>query len=119
MKDLVGWTLALGILVLLASLFPWELGVKADPMASAPAGIRPEWFFCFMFQTLKYIPGKVLFVNGELLGILGFGLGGAALVLVPFLDRRAAREEKNKWLPAIGWLVILYIIVFTILAYIV
>lgn len=119
LRDLVGWTLALGILVLLASLFPWELGVKADPMASAPAGIRPEWFFCFMFQTLKYIPGKVLFVNGELLGILGFGLGGAALVLVPFLDRRAAREEKNKWLPAIGWLVILYIIVFTILAYIV
>jgi cytochrome b6 len=119
LRDLVGWTLALGILVLLASLFPWELGVKADPLASAPAGIRPEWFFCFMFQTLKYIPGKVLFVNGELLGILGFGLGGAALVLVPFLDRRAAREEKNKLLPVIGWFVILYIIVFTILAYIV
>lgn len=117
LRDLVGWTLALGTLVLLASIFPWELGEKADAMASAPAGIRPEWFFCFMFQTLKYIPGKVLFINGELLGILGFAAGGLALILVPFLDRRAAREQRNAWMTAIGWVVILYIIVFTVLAY--
>jgi cytochrome b6 len=117
LRDLIGWTLAMGILVLLASIFPWELGVKADPMAPAPAGIRPEWFFCFMFQTLKYIPAKVFFINGELLGIVGFGLGGLLLVLVPFLDKRAGREERNKWFTAIGWVVILYMVVFTILAY--
>ncbi|MEW5875189.1 MAG: cytochrome bc complex cytochrome b subunit [Candidatus Zixiibacteriota bacterium] len=117
-RDLVGWTLALGILVLLSSIFPWELGVKADPLAPAPAGIRPEWFFCFMFQTLKYIPGKVFFINGELLGIIGFSLGGLALILVPFLDRKAGREERNVLFTAIGWVVILYIIVFTVLAYV-
>lgn len=117
-RDLVGWTLALGILVLLSSIFPWELGVKADPLAPAPAGIRPEWFFCFMFQTLKYIPGKVFFINGELLGIIGFTLGGLALILVPFLDRKAGREERNVLFTAIGWVVILYIIVFTVLAYV-
>ena len=71
-----------------------------------------------LFQTLKYIPGKVLFINGELLGILGFGLGGLAMILVPFLDRRAAHEERNAWMTAIGWVVILYIIVFTVLAYV-
>jgi cytochrome b6 len=117
-RDLVGWTLALGILVTLASLFPWELGEKADALASAPAGIRPEWYFCFMFQTLKYIPGQVLFLHGELLGIMGFSIGGILLVLVPFLDRRAAREERNAWLSAIGWVVLLYMAVFTVLAYI-
>jgi len=117
LRDLVGWTLALGTLVLLASIFPWELGEKADALASAPAGIRPEWFFCFMFQTLKYIPGKVWFINGELLGILGFGIGGLALILVPFLDRKAAHEQRNTIMTAIGWVVILYIIVFTVLAY--
>ena len=37
-----------------AALFPWELGEKADPFAPAPAGIKPEWYFLFMFQTLKY-----------------------------------------------------------------
>ncbi|MBI3872819.1 MAG: cytochrome bc complex cytochrome b subunit [candidate division Zixibacteria bacterium] len=118
LRDLVGWTLALGILVLLASIFPWELGVKADPLASAPAGIRPEWFFCFMFQTLKYIPSHVLFMPGELLGIIGFSLGGVALILVPFLDRRAAREERNGLMTAIGCVVILYMAVFTLLAYV-
>ncbi len=116
-RDLVGWTLALGILVTLSSLFPWELGVKADPLAPAPAGIRPEWFFVFMFQTLKYIPGQVLFINGELLGIAGFTLGGIALILVPFLDRRAQREERNAVMSAIGWTVLLYMVVFTILGY--
>ena len=54
----------------LAALFPWELGVKADPFASAPAGIRPEWYFMFMFQTLKKIPAKVWFTDGEVVGIL-------------------------------------------------
>ncbi|HUU44283.1 MAG TPA: cytochrome b N-terminal domain-containing protein [Acidobacteriota bacterium] len=118
LRDLVGWTLALGLLVLLASLFPWELGVKADPLASAPAGIRPEWFFVFMFQTLKYIPGKVLFIDGELIGIAGFALAGLALVLVPFLDRRASREERGALFTAIGWIGIGYIILFTILGYV-
>lgn len=117
-RDLVGWTLALGLLVLLSSLFPWELGVKADPLASAPAGIRPEWFFVFMFQTLKYIPGKVWFINGELLGIAGFGIGALLLLLVPFLDRRAARGERGLAMTAIGWVVILYIVIFTILGYV-
>jgi len=116
-RDLVGWTLALGILVTLSSLFPWELGVKADSLAPAPAGIRPEWFFCFMFQTLKYIPANVLFIPGELLGIIGFSIGGLALILVPFLDRRAQREERNAIMSAIGWVVVLYIMVFTALAY--
>jgi cytochrome b6 len=117
LRDLVGWTLALGLLVTLASIFPWELGIKADALASAPAGIKPEWFFMFMFQTLKYIPGKVLFIHGELLGIIGFSLGGLALLLVPFLDRKANREEKSQLFTAIGWIVIIYIVVLTILGY--
>lgn len=117
LRDLVGWTLALGLLVTLASVFPWELGVKADPLAPAPAGIRPEWFFMFMFQTLKYIPGKVFFIDGELLGILIFAVGGAAMVLVPFLDRKARHEQRNLLFTVIGWGVIVYIVAFTILGY--
>ena len=39
--------------------FPWELGEKADPFASAPAGIRPEWYFLAPFYTLKLIPSHV------------------------------------------------------------
>src|SRR3989304_1607085 len=42
-RDMVGWYLALGILAVLAALFPWELGEKlADPFASTPEGTKPE-----------------------------------------------------------------------------
>jgi cytochrome b6 len=87
LRELIGWYAMLGVLGVLASLFPWELGVKADPFLPAPAGIRPEWYFMFMFQTLKLIPAKVFFLDGEVLGILAFGAAGLVLALVPFLHR--------------------------------
>ena len=87
LRELMAWYVALGLLGALAALFPWSLGVKADPFASAPAGIKPEWYFLFMFQTLKLIPAKVLGMDGEKVGILAFGVIGAAVVLLPFLDR--------------------------------
>ena len=87
LRELIAWYAMLGVLGVLASLFPWELGVKADPFAPAPAGIKPEWYFLFMFQTLKLIPAKIAFLDGEVIGILGFSAAGLLLVLVPFLNR--------------------------------
>jgi cytochrome b6 len=88
LRDLFGWILALGVVTALAALFPWELGEKADPFAPAYADIRPEWYFVFMFQTLKLVPGgEIAGIEYEAFAILGFGLGGALLLLVPFLDR--------------------------------
>ena len=88
LRDLFGWILALGVVTALAALFPWELGEKADPFAPAYADIRPEWYFVFMFQTLKLVPGGAIAgIEYEALAILGFGLGAALLLLVPFLDR--------------------------------
>ena len=96
LRDMVGWYLALGILASLAALFPWELGEKADPFAAAPAGIKPEWYFLFMFQTLKKLPSHIAGLEGELLGVLFFGLGGLVVMLVPFLDRgRLSRGVLN------------------------
>ena len=40
LRDAMGWLVALGALAALSAFFPWELGEKADPFASAPAGIR-------------------------------------------------------------------------------
>lgn len=91
MRDMVGWLAAVGLLAALAAFFPWELGVKADPFAPAPAGIRPEWYFLWMFQGLKYLPSKIAGIPGETLGVLFFGLLAVALVAVPWLDRRGRR----------------------------
>ncbi len=87
LRDAVGWYLVLGILAALAALFPWELGEKAAPFSSAPEGIKPEWYFLFMFQALKQLPGHILGIEGELLGVLFFGCAGLVIFLIPVLDR--------------------------------
>ena len=91
LRDMMGWLTAVAILAALAAFFPWELGVKADPFAPAPAGIRPEWFFLWTFQGLKYLPAKVLGIPGETLGVLFLGALAALFVAVPLLDRRLSR----------------------------
>ncbi|MFY9611535.1 MAG: cytochrome bc complex cytochrome b subunit [Blastocatellia bacterium] len=117
MRDLIGWILAIGVLAALSALFPWELGEKADPFASAPAGIRPEWYFLFMFETLKLIPAKILSVDGEVLGILAFALGGLLWVVVPFLDGSSANRTRSRVVTVLGWIVVLYIVAMTAYGY--
>ncbi|HEX9887615.1 MAG TPA: cytochrome bc complex cytochrome b subunit, partial [Longimicrobiales bacterium] len=52
-RDIIGWLTILAVLATMAAFFPAHMGEKADPFASAPVGIKPEWYFMFMFQTLK------------------------------------------------------------------
>jgi len=118
MRDLIGWILAIGVLAALAALFPWELGVKADAFAPAPAGIKPEWYFLFMFQTLKYIPARILIFDGEVIGILFFMLAGAALFVVPFVNRSPEGNPRRRMIfIALGIVAVLYIVVMTIVGY--
>ncbi len=117
LRDLLFWLLVLNLLAILAVFFPWELGRKADPFASAPAGIRPEWYFMFMFQTLKFIPSKVVFIDGEVLGILLFGAAGVLWMLVPFWDRKSERGEMNRLINYVGLFVVMYVIIFTVLGW--
>jgi cytochrome b6 len=118
LRDLFGWTLALGLLAALAALFPWELGEKADPFAPAFADIKPEWYFMFMFETLKLVPGgEVLGVEYEAIPILLFGLAGLLMVLVPFLDRKVERAGHSPAFTAIGVAALLYIVGLTAWGY--
>ncbi|MBT3300207.1 MAG: cytochrome bc complex cytochrome b subunit [Candidatus Marinimicrobia bacterium] len=117
LQDAMAWLIVLNIIALLAVFFPWELGPKADPLASAPAGIRPEWYFMFMFQTLKYIPAHVLFIEGELFGILLFSIGGFIWFMVPFLDKKAHEGIRTPFWTWFGILLIIYMIVFTAWGY--
>jgi len=118
LRDVSLWLIVLNVLAILAVFFPWDLGRKADPFASAPAGIHPEWYFLFMFQSLKYIPSRVLVVDGEVLGIGLFGAAGLIWLLIPFWDRKTARGQKNRTISYIGIGVLLYVILFTILGWI-
>lgn len=117
LRDMVGWLAALAGLAALAAFFPAELGHKADPFVPAPIGIKPEWYFMFMFQTLKYLPARILGVDGDVIGVLGFGLGGLFLLLIPVLDRRAARGEPSRLFFWISIAIIVYMFVLTYLGY--
>jgi quinol-cytochrome oxidoreductase complex cytochrome b subunit len=115
LRELMAWYVALGLLGALAALAPWELGTKADAFAPAPAGIKPEWYFLWMFQTLKLIPAKLGPVDGELVGVLAFAAAAVVWVLLPFFDRGAGRAQR--WIKGAGVFALAYIVVMTAYGY--
>lgn len=116
LRELMAWYVALAILGGLAAFKPWELGTKADAFASAPPGIRPEWYFMFMFQTLKMIPAKIWILDGELLGVLGFNAAFVVWVLLPFFDRGPGGRAQ-RWVTGAGVFALGYVVVMTVYAY--
>jgi cytochrome b6 len=116
LRELMAWYIALGVLGALAAILPWELGTKADPFAPSPAGIRPEWYFMFMFQTLKKIPAKVWFMDGEVVAILLFGAAGLVWMLLPFFDN-ARGGRGRKFIMGAGVFALTYIVAMTFYGY--
>ena len=117
LREVMAWYMALAVLGTLAAILPWELGSKADPFAPAPTGIRPEWYFMFMFQTLKKIPAKVWFLDGEVVGILAFGIAGFAWLLLPFFDL-LARGRGRRFIMGAGVFALSYILAMTVYGYV-
>jgi len=87
-------TLGLGMLFVLITL-AWlkraPLEFPADP-TSTDFVPRPEWYFLFLYQMLKYFPGPLEPVAALLLP--GLFIGG--LALLPFLDRGSERRPWRK-----------------------
>ena len=112
-KDGIGWMIGFALLVYLAVMFPWGLGAKADALASAPNGIKPEWYFWAQFQLLK----DFKFEGGELVAIILFTIGAVAWLLVPFFDRQASNEKKSPVFTIFGLLVLAFLLVNTYRVY--
>ena len=118
LRELIVWLGMLAVLVGLATFLPWELGHKADPFAPAPQGIRPEWYFTFMSQTLKYLPQTILGFEGEHVGILAFGVIAVLLFVAPLLDRRAGRGVPSPLVSTAGAVLLVFMLAMTLLAYV-
>ena len=90
-KDAVAVLLALSVLVLLVLKYPVEIGEIADP-ASTSYNPRPDWYFLFLFQALKYFPGSMESVAAVMLP----GLALLVLLSVPFFDRRMRQHPLDR-----------------------
>ncbi|NOY57595.1 MAG: cytochrome bc complex cytochrome b subunit [Calditrichaeota bacterium] len=119
LHDMLGWLVAFGVLAALAALFPWELGTKADPFIPTPIGIHPEWYFVFTYQTLKLVPSRIFFIEGEVLVVFGLAVGIIFWLLVPFLDRKSNQGIPAKFFTIVGIIIVIYIIVTTIMGYVI
>jgi quinol-cytochrome oxidoreductase complex cytochrome b subunit len=115
LRDLLLWLIVLNVLAILAVMFPWELGHKADPAQAAPAGIKPEWYFLSMYQALKYFPGKMFGMDGDAVGIMMFGIAGLLWLLVPLWDARLPRGVRNRTLNYVGLVVVTGVIILTVI----
>ena len=88
-EDVVGM-LILFIMLACAALFaPVPLEDVADP-TNADYDPRPEWYFLFLFQLLKYFQGPFEIIGTFVIPTVGMLL----LLFLPFLDRG---ERKVLW----------------------
>ncbi|MCP3993541.1 MAG: c-type cytochrome, partial [bacterium] len=84
----------IALLLLLMAISAWigaPLDERADPLATDYVP-RPEWYFFFIFQLLKYFSGE-----WEVVGIVVIPvLGVLFLILLPFLDRTGERHYRTR-----------------------
>ena len=70
-----------------------------------------------MFHTLKLLPSHILGIEGEIIGVLGFGVVGLLLIVLPFIDRRSSAGQPSLFPAAFGITLVLYMVLFTYLGY--
>ncbi|MDR3710132.1 MAG: cytochrome bc complex cytochrome b subunit [Capsulimonadaceae bacterium] len=116
-KDLAMWLIALNVIAMLASLFPFQLGEQADPLKPAPPGIHPEWYFMSAFQVLKIVGKIIPGTPGEVVGMGGFTLGLILWVLIPLYDGKTESGVKARNAHYFGLLALGVLIITTIWGY--
>lgn len=112
-REAIVWLILLGVLLTLSILFPPSLHKAADLMAPAPEGIKPEWYFLFLFQTLKIFPSKILFVTGDTLAVLLILVFGVFFFFLPLIDNRP-KETKGKIIALIAVVFIIFAVAMSI-----
>ena len=104
-KDTVAVFVAFAILFTMAMVVRVPLERMADPTDTSYTP-RPEWYFLFLFQTLKAFKGPLEVVGTVVLPTLAI----LALILTPFIDRGKLVRVRQRTLAfgvvilaALGW----------------
>ena len=111
-KDMIA---AFGVFIVVVGLAIF-IGVSAEPPADPNDSTyvpRPEWYFLWLFQLLKYFPGQIEWVGTTVFPAFAV----LALLLLPFYDRSPFRYwRRRKFAIVVGGLATLSLIALTIIA---
>lgn len=91
LKDTVAIFGLFAALMFLAIAFTAPLGREADPTDTSFVP-RPEWYFLFLFQALKFFEGPMEIIGSHVLP----GLAMGALAVLPFLDRARLSSFRQR-----------------------
>lgn len=90
-KDAIIAFLVFLALIALAALIGAPLEKQANPSDTSYIP-RPEWYFLFLYQALKYFPGNLEVVGAIIIP----GLAVLVLFALPFIDRNSKRHALNR-----------------------
>ncbi|MBL7162223.1 MAG: c-type cytochrome [Anaerolineales bacterium] len=90
-KDLIVSFALFLLLIGLAAFVGIAQEPKADPN-DANYIPRPEWYFLFLFEALKFVPGQIEWVGTALIP----GIAILVLILLPFIDKNPYRNWKKR-----------------------
>jgi len=100
-KDAVVSLIVFLILVALAYFVGVSVEERANPNDTSYTP-RPEWYFLFLFQLLKYFPGNLEVIGAVILP----GLFIILLLVLPFIDKSPKRHFLNRPFASISALVV-------------
>ncbi len=78
----VAIAITLEVLFVLSALYPKSIGRVID--FTAPYQPKPEWYFLWLYQLVRYFHGPMVFVGTVVLPLVGLVL----LLVLPWIDRR-------------------------------
>jgi len=125
LRDLLLWLVCLTALAMLAVTLPygprlpgmeWELGSKANPLAPAYPGIKPEWYFLWIYQLLKEFPPHLFGLEGAQICLLLVSVLMGFWAVIPWLDRTAQRGRHSPGFTDLGFAVIYFLSFLTLKA---
>ena len=126
LRDLLLWMFCFTVLLALAVFVPygpglpgmdWELGEKANALAPAFPGIKPEWYFLWEYQLLKEFPSHLFGMEGPQLCLIVVSLLLGIWAIIPWLDRNARRGLPSPGFTDFGWGAILFLTFLTLKAW--
>lgn len=95
------------LIVTLALLYPPAIGGQID--FSTPFSPRPEWYFLWLYQLIRYFPGKQIIIGTTVIPLTTV----LVLILIPFIDKGKLGRLK---VVIVGMFLLLSIVILTSIA---